>query len=144
MRKKGGMKLQTKCNALKASCTSSHVPLQKCTENKALVDTRLLPHESLWAYDLFVWLAITWNHNVTRQNSKSITVLSQKDWVMASCNLHEQSDEVQTCGFWYLWVNTLPPELRMSNCTVSTFASKLKTFLFSAVSAPENFWSRAI
>ena len=26
----------------------------------------------------------------------------------------------------------------------STFAAKLKTFLFSAVSAPENFWSRAI
>jgi len=39
------------------------------------------------------------------------------------------------------WV---PPELRMLNCIVCTFAAKLKTFLFSAVSAPENFWSRAI
>ena len=29
---------------------------------------------------------------------------------------------------------SLPPELRMLNCTVCTFAAKLKTFLFSAVS----------
>ena len=35
--------------------------------------------------------------------------------------------------------NSLPPELRMLNCTVCTFAAKLKTFLFSAVSASENF-----
>ena len=40
--------------------------------------------------------------------------------------------------------NSLPPELRMLNCAVCTFAEKLKTFLFSAVSASENFWSRAI
>ena len=40
--------------------------------------------------------------------------------------------------------NSLPPELRMLNCTVCTFVAKLKTFLFSAVSASENFWSRAI
>ena len=40
--------------------------------------------------------------------------------------------------------NSLPPELRMLNCTVCTFAAKLKTFLFLAVSASENFWSRAI
>ena len=30
-------------------------------------------------------------------------------------------------------------ELRMLNCTVCTFAAKAKTFLFSAVSASENF-----
>ena len=35
--------------------------------------------------------------------------------------------------------NSLPPELRMLNCTVCTFAAKLKTFLFLAVSASENF-----
>ena len=35
--------------------------------------------------------------------------------------------------------NSLPPELRMLNCTVCSFAAKLKTFLFSAVSASENF-----
>jgi len=35
--------------------------------------------------------------------------------------------------------NSLPPELRMLNCTVCTFAAKLKTFLFSAVNASENF-----
>ena len=35
--------------------------------------------------------------------------------------------------------NSLPPKLRMLNCTVCTFAAKLKTFLFSAVSASENF-----
>jgi len=35
--------------------------------------------------------------------------------------------------------NSLPPVLRMLNCTVCTFAVKLKTFLFSAVSASESF-----
>ena len=35
--------------------------------------------------------------------------------------------------------NSLPPELRMLKCTVCTFAVKLKTFLFSAVSASESF-----
>ena len=35
--------------------------------------------------------------------------------------------------------NSLLRELQMLNCTVCTFAAKLKTFLFSAVSASENF-----
>ena len=35
--------------------------------------------------------------------------------------------------------NSLSPEVRMLNCTVCTFAAKLKTFLLSAVSASENF-----
>jgi len=43
----------------------------------------------------------------------------------------------------HVW-NSLPPELRMLNCSVCTFAAKLKTFLFSAVSMSENFSSRAI
>jgi len=36
-------------------------------------------------------------------------------------------------------MDSLQPELRMLNCTVCTFAAKLKTFLFSAVGASENF-----
>ena len=40
--------------------------------------------------------------------------------------------------------NSLPPELRVLNCTVCTFAVKLKTFLFSAVSASKKTFEAAL
>ena len=78
---------------------------------------------------------------VVRGWSTSAAVRRHQNPVRSTDSYCHRRHELCSGRVW----DSLPPELRMLNCTMSApgFAAKLKTFLFSAVSASENFWSRA-